>query len=83
MFLLLSVLEILFKKTGGLLMLDPWSYFLFQPVFHNWFSEGRDMYYPLCRLVEIKDSLSMKWWQWISSLAKLSFTICLTPYNLK
>ena len=35
----------------------PLNYFSFQPVFHNWFSKGCDMYYPVCGVVHIKDSM--------------------------
>ena len=27
--------------------LDPLSYFLFQPVLHDWFNKGCGMYYPV------------------------------------
>ena len=30
-------------------MVDPLSYFLFQPVFHNWCKKGHGMCYPVCR----------------------------------
>ena len=29
-------------------MVDPLSYFLFQPVFHDWCNKGRGMCYPVC-----------------------------------
>ena len=38
-------------------MVDPLSYFSFQPVLHNWFNKGRSMCYPVCRLVHIKEPL--------------------------
>ena len=37
--------------TGGssdqILIVDPLSYFLFQPLLNNWGNKGHDMYYPL------------------------------------
>ena len=38
-------------------MVDPLSYFLFQPVLHNWCNKGSAMCYPVCRMVHIKESL--------------------------
>ena len=37
------------------LMVDPLSYFLFQPVLHNWCTKGCGMYYPVCGKVHIKE----------------------------
>ena len=36
---------------------DPLSYFSFQPVLHDWCNKGRDMYYPVCGMVHIKEPL--------------------------
>ena len=36
---------------------DPLSYFLFQPVLHDWCNKGRGMCYPVCGMVHIKDPL--------------------------
>ena len=64
---------------------DPLSYFLFQPVLHDWCNKDRDMCYPVCGMVDIKEPLLLidK-----SSLCgssgipfSLSLTICLTPCN--
>ena len=38
-------------------MVDPLSYFSFQPVLHDWFNKGRGMYYPVCGMVHIKEPL--------------------------
>ena len=38
-------------------MVDPLSYFSFQPALHYWCSKGRGMYYPVCGMVYMKDSL--------------------------
>ena len=35
-------------------MVDPLSYFSLQPVFHDWFNKGCDMYYPVCGMVNVK-----------------------------
>ena len=42
--------------------MDRWidpslSYFLFQPVLHNWCNKGCDMYYPVCGMMHIKEPL--------------------------
>ena len=39
-------------------MVDPLSYFSFQPVLHDWCNKGRGMYSPVCGLVHIKDPLT-------------------------
>ena len=36
---------------------DPVSYFLFQPVLHDWRNKGRGMCYPVCGMVHIKEPL--------------------------
>ena len=36
-------------------MVDPLSYFSFQPVFHDWCTKGRGMCYPVCGVVHIKE----------------------------
>ena len=38
-------------------MMDPLSYFLFQPVLHNWYNKGIGMCYPVDDMVLIKDPL--------------------------
>ena len=36
---------------------DPLSYFLFQPVLHNWCNKDCGMCYPVCGMVHIKEPL--------------------------
>ena len=72
-------------------MVDPLSYFSFQPWIHDWCNKGCGVYYPGCGMVHIKDPLllieksspcsgsSM----FPLSLSEWSFTICLMPYNHK
>ena len=36
---------------------DPLSYFLFQPVLHNWCNKGCGMCYPVYGMVHIKEPL--------------------------
>ena len=36
---------------------DPWSYFLFQPVLHDWCNKGCGMCYPVCGMMHIKEPL--------------------------
>ena len=38
-------------------MVDPLSYFSFQPVLHDWCIKGCGMCYPVCGMVHIKESL--------------------------
>ena len=71
-------------------MVDPLSYFSFQPVLHDWCNKGRGMCYPFCGMVYIKEPLLLirKSSPCGSSTFPLlpsewSFTICLMPYNRK
>ena len=66
------------------------SYFSFQAVLHDWYNKGRDMFYPVCGMVHIKEPLLLIGKSspcgdsgFPLSLPELSFTICLTPYNRK
>ena len=44
--------------VGSILhVVDPLSYFSFQPVLHNWCSKGCGMCYPVCGMVHIKEPL--------------------------
>ena len=56
-------------------MVDPLSYFSFQPVLHDWCNKARGMYYPVSGKMYIKEHLLL------IVLSEWSFTICLTPYN--
>ena len=38
-------------------MVDPLSYFSFQPLLHNWCNKGCSVYYPVYGMVHIKDPL--------------------------
>ena len=69
---------------------DPLSYFLFQPVFHDWCNKGRGMCYPVCGMVHIKEPLLLIGKSspcggsgFPLSLSEGPFTICLTLYNRK
>ena len=69
---------------------DLLSYFSFQPVLHDWFNKGCDMYYPVCRIMHIKEPLLLIGKSspcgssgFLLSLSEWSFTISLTPYNRK
>ena len=37
------------------LMVDPLSYFSFQPVHYDWCNKGRDMCYAVCGVMDIKE----------------------------
>ena len=75
---------------GRFFMVDPLSYFGFQPVLHNWCNKGCGMCYPFYWVVHIKEPLllirnSSPGGGGISFpllLSKWSFTmICMLPYN--
>ena len=38
-------------------MVDPLSYFSFQPVLHDWCNKGRGMRHPVCGIMHIKEPL--------------------------
>ena len=48
-------------STGQLsdrsLMVDPLSYFSFQPVLHDWCNKCCGMHYPVCGIMHIKETL--------------------------
>ena len=67
------------KYNTYIKMVDPLSYFSFQPLLHDWFNKGRGMCYPVCGMVHIKEPLLLIG----KSSPEWSFTICLTPYNRK
>ena len=72
-------------------MVDPLGYFSFQPVLHDWCAKGRDLYYHLCGITHLKETLLLIGKSnpygcsgFPLSLSEWSFTIlCLTPYNRK
>ena len=39
------------------LIVDPLSYFSFQPLFHDWRNKGHGVCYPVCGRVYIKEPL--------------------------
>ena len=58
-------------------MVDPLSYFSFQPVFHDWCNKGRDVCYPVCGMVHIKEPLLLN--ERVAHVAAASFlNVCLT-----
>ena len=69
-------------------MVNPLSYFSFQPVLHDWCNKGRSIRYSVCGMLRIKEPLLLIG---ESSLCggsrfalKLSkWSICLTPYHHK
>ena len=74
-------------------MVDPLSYFSFQPVLHDWFNKGCGVCYPVCGMVHIKEPLLLIGMSasrgFPLSLSEWAFTIfpsllpCPTPYNRK
>ena len=72
------------------LIVDPLSYFTFQPMLHDWYNKGPGMYHSVCGMVHIKEPLLLIGKSIICggsrfpfSLSEWSFTICLMPYNRK
>ena len=69
-------------------MVDPLSYFWFQPVIHDWGNKGCGMCYPVCGMMHIKEPSLRKSSACGSSgfpllLSEWSYTMCLSPYNRK
>ena len=69
-------------------IVDPGSYFSFQPVLHDWFHKGRGMYYPVCGVMHIKELLLLIGMGspcggsgFPLSQSEWLFTICPTSYN--
>ena len=56
-------------------MADPLSYFLFQPVLHNWCNKGCGMCYPVCGMMHIKEPLQL-----IGKIAHVAAAGFLTHY---
>ena len=69
------------------LMVDPLTYFSFQPVLHDWYNTGCGMFYPVCGMVHIKDPLLLigksspysSGSRFPLSISEWSFTICPMP----
>ena len=71
-------------------MVDPLSYFSFNPMLHDIVYQNRGMCYPVCGMVRIKEPLLLIGKSstcggsgFLLSLSEWSFTICPTPYNRK
>ena len=71
-------------------MMDPLSYFLFQPVLYDWCNKGCGMCYPVYGAVHIKDPLLLIIKSspcggsgFPFSLSVRSFTICMRPHKHK
>ena len=71
-------------------MVDPLSYFSFQPVLYDWYNKDSGICYPLCGMMHIKEPLLLIGKGSLCggigfplSLFEWSFTICLTAYNRK
>ena len=75
-------------KTLSFFILNLLSYFLFQPVLHDWCNKGCGMCYPVCGMVHIKEPMLLIGKSSLCggsgfplSLSEWSLTICLMPYN--
>ena len=71
-------------------VVDRLNYFSFQPVHHDWFNISRDMYYPVCGVMHITESLLLigkcnpySGSGFPLSLSEWCFTICVTADNRK
>ena len=62
-------------------MVDPLSYFSFQPVLRDWCNKGCGMCYPVCGMMLIGKSSPCCNSRFPLLLSDWSFTICLTPDN--
>ena len=66
-------------------MVNLLSYFLFQPVHHDWCNKGCGMCYPVFGMVHIKEPLLLirksSGCRFPLMLSDWSVTICPTPYN--
>ena len=83
-----SVVRVFAHGAMGRRIDPPLSYFLFQPVHHDWCNKGRGMCYPVYGMVHIKEPLLLigknspcGGSRFSLSLSEWSFIICLTPYN--
>ena len=47
------------RSSDRSVMVDPLSYFSFQPVLHDWCNKGRGMCNLVCEMVHIKDALAL------------------------
>ena len=62
-----------------------------QPVLHDWCNKGREVCYPVCGMMHIKEPLLLIGkssacsgdCRFPFSLTECLFTICMTPYNSK
>ena len=69
-------------------MVNPLSYFSFQPVLHDWYNKGRGMCYPVCGRMHIKEPLLLIGKSSLCGgsgfpLSRCGPLPCLTPYNRK
>ena len=71
-------------------VVDPLSYFSFQPMIHDWFNKGRGMCYPVSGMVHIREPLLLIGRSspcggrgFTLSQSEWFFNICPTPYNRK
>ena len=71
-------------------MVNPLSYFSFQPVLHDWCNKGYDMCYPVCGMVQLKEPLLLIGKsspcgnsRFPLSLSEWSLSICPMPYKCK
>ena len=58
-------------------MVDPFSYFLFEPVLNDWCNKGYGMYYHVCGMLHINNSLLL------IEKNKPCYLSGLLPYNHK
>ena len=61
-------------------MVNPLSYFSFQPVLHDWFNIGHGMYYPVFEMVISEREVHVVAAAGLLLLSEWSFTICLMAH---
>ena len=64
-------------------MVNPLSYFSFQPVLHDWCNKGHGTYHPVYGMMLIGKSSLCGSSGFSLPLSEWSFTICLLPHNRK
>ena len=84
-----------FDSLPRSLMVDPLSYFSFQPVHNEWYNKGHGMRYHICGRMHVKETLlliersspcsggSSGFPLSLSDSSEWSVTICPTPFNHK
>ena len=63
-------------------MVDPLSYFSFQPVLREWCTKGSGMCYPVCGMVHIKEPVLLIGKSSPCGGSGFPLTICVVLYHM-